>query len=85
MGWWESNCIPRGSPKDSTETQIKALTWLAFPQQEGGAAPQPPSHPTHICFVKINLLIMSNNICLHYRPVQLQLTTNSNSNILNNL
>lgn len=43
-GWWERNCIPCGSPEDSSETQIKALTWLAFCQQEGVLPPQPP-HP----------------------------------------
>lgn len=54
MGWWESNCIPCGSPEDITETQIKALTWLAFCQQKGVLPPN--AHPTHIYFAKINLL-----------------------------
>lgn len=57
MAWWESNCIPRGPPEESSETQIKALTWLAS-CQENGVLPPPkkknPSHPTHIA--KINLL-----------------------------
>lgn len=42
----------------SPVTQIKALTWLAFCQQEGVGVlpPQFPARPTHINSSKINLL-----------------------------